>query len=277
MIRRHVGDQFLLIAQDDHASLSGAIARHFGNRRFAAPQPAAETIDAISAHDCGWALHDEHPTLNAAGLPLDVFECPLSLSLQLWSAGADRAQSRSAYTALLVSLHVLGLSALAAAHPHSREEVFLLNRFQHREIERQESLRRTLGLHTDRPTELGLGIDERDPAERRLKRNHAILQLHDRLSLALCCTDPPIDHIEGIVPAPGEPALTLHLRRTAPTSIELDPWPFDKPELLLEVPYHPVPARTYVDLPEFREAYARSPAQQLQLRLHSCQAAQAGI
>src|SRR3954471_14996863 len=69
MIRRHVGEEFFLIAQDDHAKLAGELARHFGNDRFARPEPQNEVIAGVSLHDAGWPLHDDEPTLNAGGLP----------------------------------------------------------------------------------------------------------------------------------------------------------------------------------------------------------------
>ncbi len=83
MIRRKAGNDFLLITQNDHAILSGKLAEHFGNARFARPQPRQETIDAASLHDCGWPIHDDAPTLNARGEPIDVFESPVALAVQV--------------------------------------------------------------------------------------------------------------------------------------------------------------------------------------------------
>jgi hypothetical protein len=48
----------------------------------------------IELHDCGWPLHDERPTLNEAGLPLDVFESPRAIALEVWQASAERAAER---------------------------------------------------------------------------------------------------------------------------------------------------------------------------------------
>ena len=267
MIRRHVGDWFYLISQNDHAHLSGRIAAHFGNAMFAPPDPREETVTAISMHDCGWPLHDEQPLLNRDGLPLDVFESPLTNSLRLWTAAAERAETVSPYVGLLVSLHVLGLSGFAATRQHSRQEVFELNRFQHAEIERQEALRRKLGLATDRPTRLGLSLEPGDPAEQKLRRNHGIVQIHDRLSLALCCTQLPVAEIENVVAKPGESPITLDLSRPAPTTVVVHPWPFDQPILKLSVPYRAVPARRYANLEEFHAEYAKATAGELELEL----------
>jgi hypothetical protein len=266
MIRRKVGDQFFLITQNDHANLSGRIAERFGNERFDRPEPYAETIAAISMHDCGWPLQDECPSLSKAGLPVDVFETPLEHALRVWTAAADRAEGHAAYTALLVSLHVLGLSGIAASHEHSRQEVFELNRFQHREIERQEALRRKLKLPTDRPTRMGLAVDDGGPGEERLKRNHGIVQVHDRLSLALCCSDLPFAEIENVVERMGKRPITLRLTRRG-ALVKVDPWLFDGECLVLSVAYRAVPARSYASEGEFREVYDAAPRGELEVEL----------
>src|SRR5687767_15264144 len=111
MIRRLAGDRFLLIAQHDHALLSGQLAERYGNARFATPQPREAVVRAVGMHDCGWPMHDERPTLNAEGWPVDVFETPLPLALKVWQAATDRMAGEDPYARMLVSLHVLGLSA----------------------------------------------------------------------------------------------------------------------------------------------------------------------
>ena len=91
MIRRDMGDSFFLFAQDDHARLSGQLAKHYGNRLFAKPDPLEQTIRAVARHDCGWPLHDERPTLNKDGLPLDV---PLRLGLAVRTDLAEEEKLR---------------------------------------------------------------------------------------------------------------------------------------------------------------------------------------
>src|SRR5687767_3900368 len=129
MIRKHVGEFFYLFRQDDHARLSGELAEHYGNKWFARPEPAAEVIAAVGLHDCGWPLHDDRPTLNKEGLPVDVFETPLAIALEVWREGVERVKTFSPYTQLMVSLHVLGLSGFAAGHARDRLEQFELNKF----------------------------------------------------------------------------------------------------------------------------------------------------
>ena len=68
-------------------------------------------------HDCGWPLDDDAPTLNGEGLPLHVFESPVSLATRVWGASVAGAIERGDYQGLLVSLHVFGLSAIILAAP----------------------------------------------------------------------------------------------------------------------------------------------------------------
>ena len=83
MIRHRRGDEFLLVAQHDHALLSGKFAARLGNADFARPDPLRQTIDGIALHDCGWPLHDEQPTLNDKGLPLHVLESPMPVAIKV--------------------------------------------------------------------------------------------------------------------------------------------------------------------------------------------------
>jgi hypothetical protein len=271
MIRRLFGNQFLLFTQHDHALLSGRFAAHLGNNRFAPPQPRDAVVDAIARHDAGWPTHDDHPTLNKDGQPLDVFETPLKLALKIWTASADRAaETQSDYTQLLVSLHGLGLSGFAASHAHTRHETFELNKFQQREIERQEALRRRLSLPTTIPLRLGLAEGSNLPREEEnLRRNFHLLQLMDRLSLAFCSTEIPFPRVDNITAKPGARALSINLARTSDFSITLDPWPFDRDSLSFEVPYRSLPAKPFPDEKTFQQAYAAAPSNQMLMTAHA--------
>ncbi len=107
MIRRRQGNDLLLITQDDHAALSGRLAKHIGNKQFSMPSPFHLVIEGVSLHDCGWPLHDDHPTLNADGLPRNVFEMPPLLAVEVWGESSSRAAVVHPYVGLLVSLHGL--------------------------------------------------------------------------------------------------------------------------------------------------------------------------
>jgi Protein of unknown function (DUF3891) len=261
MIRRALGDQFLLFTQHDHAQLSGELARHYGNRLFARPQPLEETIGAVARHDCGWPLHDQL-------LPLDVFETPLDVAIAVWQAGVERVADEPAYTQLLVSLHVLGLSGFAATRQHDRREQFELNKFQHRQIELQVELRRQLEMGLDVPLKLGLAVRTDVPQEEQLRRNHNIVQTMDRISLGLCCTELVFEKIEGIVPRAGAVPVTLNFTRNDEFALRVEPWPFDQESIDLKIPYRALPAAQYADVEEFRNAYGDAAEAHMKMTVH---------
>ncbi|MGC4034243.1 MAG: DUF3891 family protein [Tepidisphaeraceae bacterium] len=148
MIRKRVGDAFWLITQQDHAKLAGVMARQVGNRQFARPANADAVFAAIDAHDSGWPIHDDEPTLDASGCPTDVFDTPRAVSHAAWLESARRATAIDPYAGLLVSLHQLSLTARAAGaasgervDDEHRRRQFDLNKIQHALIEHAEALR----------------------------------------------------------------------------------------------------------------------------------------
>ena len=269
MIRRRLGDRFLLFTQHDHALLAGALAAHYGNARFASPEPRDETVAAVSLHDCGWPAHDEHPTLNKENLPTDVFESPIQTAVRVWAATTDRVASQTPYTQLLVSLHVLGLSGFASSHVHTRHDMFELNKFQQREVERQESLRTRLGLSTETPLRLGLADKSNDPREEQLRRGHYLLQTMDRISLALLCTTVLFPRIDNIIPRPGAAPVGLGFSRTGDFSVKVDPWPFDRPQLTFPIPARSVPAAPLNSEETFRRVYSDAAVKKVDVTVHS--------
>ena len=274
MIRHQRGGEFLLIAQHDHALLSGKFAEQIGRAPFAPPRPFREAVDGVALHDCGWPLHDDQPTLNDKGLPLHVLESPMAVAIKVWSESARRAAEKDPYTGLLVSLHVMALSFIAQTHdptPHERyrdaKDLFDLNKFQHRQAEFQESLRRRLGMRTDLPLRQGLakpGADEQDDL---LLFNYHLLKTCDRLSLDACCSEPLFQQVEGVYPRPGGEPLTLDLGHGGAGRITVKPWPFNVDAIDHDVPCRVLPARTFENEAAFREAFQQAPTDALRVSL----------
>jgi hypothetical protein len=270
MIRHTQGDAFLLIAQHDHALLSGTFAERVGNGMFAPPSPFQPVVDGIALHDCGWPVHDEDaPTLNPKGIPLHVLESPMAVATRVWSESVKRATAKGdAYTALLVSLHVTALSAFAQSQggiPHERAkspaEHFMLNKFQQQQFEIQEGLRKQLNMRTDLPLHNGLADPGVDEAEDLLIFNYNLLKTMDRISLDLCCSEDLFPQIEDVYPRPGESPVTIKVRHTGPGVMELSPWPFASERLAFEVPARRMPAKSYASDEAFREVYRQAPVE----------------
>ena len=273
MIRRDAGPDWLLITQADHAAVAATLATHVGGRRFSPPVAQRQSVlAAVASHDDGWLSHDgDAPTLDDHSRPLDVFDAPRALALSAWSDSTEQATvTGGSYAGLLVSLHGLWLSIRAAgpagpghtsiplSGPHA---VFDLNKFQHREMERQEQLREAVGLPTDVPLTHGLADVGTSPGDDRLAYHLRLLQAMDLLSLCLCCTHPPAVETGDVLPAPGAAPRRLRIHRGMGGVLRLNPWPFDAARLELAVRCRRLPARPFADVATFRAALAVAPVE----------------
>ena len=265
VIRREAEGDFLLIAQHDHALIAAELAERVGNDAFAPmAEPRQAALRGVALHDCGWPLHDDQPTVNKDGKPLDVFETPREIALPVWTASVEKAAAADPYAGLLVSLHVLSLSVFASSQtsfshekfdlsqPH---EKFAVSKFQHRELERQEKLRTQLGLRTDRPAHHKQPHDARQKTEDGVTFNFRMLQAMDAISLAACCTVPPAEQTQDVMPRPGAPAMRLSLARRG-ADVIVDPWPFDLPRIELKIPVCRIAGKAYASNEELRAAVA---------------------
>lgn len=254
MIRHRHDNEFFLFTQHEHALLSARLAERIDGSVIARPAP--QTLRAIALHDSGWPLHDDAPTLNKDGEPLHVFETPPGVAVRVWAESARIAAGQDAYSGLLVSIHVLGLSMLSLGSHRSPHDVFELNKFQHRQVELQEQLRLRLGLRIDMPLEQGLAPPHTSTAEDALLFDYRLLRATDQLSLALLCRENLFDSMDGIFPRPGAATIRIQVQRPHDFAARLDPWPFAGGSLQLAVPFRRVPARSYSSEFEFRQVYA---------------------
>jgi len=267
MIRRRLGPDWALISQNDHAILSGQLAERWGNAAFAPPVPQREFILAAAMHDAGWPSHDDAPTLNQGHEPLDVFESTPELAARVWRASADRAEAHGPFVGLMVSMHVLGLSGFLARAQHTPRETFEINRFQHREAERQESLRRQLNLPVDMPLTLGLAPPGTGDADDRVIFDFAILQAVDRMSLGICCTTAVFPKIDNVRQQVGSHPISINLRREGDERLYVSPWPFSVPAIELDVPFRRVGGGTFESDEALRHVYSRASVEHLRVTI----------
>lgn len=282
MIRRRDGDQFRLVTQHDHARLSAALTSQTGGI-LAPPTQGWQTLVGIALHDCGWPLHDDAPTLNDQGQPSDIFETPLNRGLQVWEAGAARAEAIAPpYSALLVSLHVMSLCAgglRSAPQALDNRQKFAAGRFLNDQAARQLRLREQLapshGLHTDLPLHMGLvmrdGPGADDPAEQGLIYDFRLLQAMDLLSLCITRTPMPANRLGPLPASPGGRERSISVRRCDASHFELSPWPFKPPRLVFAVPCRAVSADPFDTPDAFRTTCAAAPRESW--LVHLCPAA----
>jgi len=262
MIRRTIGNEYWLFTQTDHAHWAGEVARHIGNDRFA-PATREAALTGCAQHDAGWPIHDDSPRINAKHQPMDVFEIPPSLGFEIWSESSKRAAAIDPYAGLLVSLHGIAISVFAStdvAESHGKftddpAYRFELNKFQHAQVELQESLRTRLALRNDLPRQGGLSLNSDDPHERELLFNFRILQATDRLNLCALSEQCPFDTME-LLPHPQSDAITIDIERVGDFKLIVDPWPFTESRFSVPIRYRKIPRIDYTDDAHLRHEYA---------------------
>jgi hypothetical protein len=213
---------YWLIAQPDHAALSGVLAANFASPHF--PELEPEVVRAIGLHDSGWGIfaHENgapEVPLTGEGKPRSFVEIAPADFTRAWTASIERAQPLGAVAGIMVSRHFCWLGEgrlLSRGDPP--DDTALIQQFLEREAARQARL----AAQHARSMEL---------AEVALQ----VLQFCDVLSLYICCG----------AGEPAEFAQRFHSRRVRVRREQdayfLDPSPFAR-ALSLGVPARRYPA-----------------------------------
>ncbi len=252
MIRRTDGEDWLLIAQPDHAALCGTFAERWGSASgpFAPVGEWEAVLYAAREHDNGWAEWEADPTLDAAGRPRNFLEMPVAEALTVWRLGPRRAVERDPYGGLLVSLH-----ATRIFQP----------RYQYGRDAPEE--RESLGLFLEEQEALRSNLQRRITADKAVVRAHsALVGLWDRLSLLCCCGPIPPAVLEK-APARRGP-LDVRVIPDGERSAALDPYPFAGGPLTVAAPARRIPARRYATSEDLRRTLAAAPTETLHFTLH---------
>ncbi|WP_141505007.1 DUF3891 family protein [Paenibacillus luteus] len=204
-------DSFILIAQHDHARISGDLVSAWQGELFHSAERRDELACAAYEHDSSWIELDRIPLWNdAANAPFSFRDFPGNIRFTFYSKGLDRVQETNEYAALLGSILYTTL-----AERFRNEDTIP---FVEREFSRQSSIIEQLGLDV------------------KLLQLHAkALLLCDELSLFVCMEQPgtPRQNYEWF--AKGFPYWFDRSGQTSlladwkgPNIIELDPFPFSK-------------------------------------------------
>src|SRR5438105_5353344 len=102
---------------------------------------------------------------------------------------------------------------------------FALARFQQQQIEQQENLRAVLHLRVDKPGYKAASTAGSQSAEDQLQFNIRLLQVMDQMSLAACCTAPPMAQTREMPPRVGGSPMRFELKRDG-DDLAVTPWPF---------------------------------------------------
>lgn len=106
MIRRETQKGWILITQREHSILSGDIMKHWGNSKFARPQPYEEVMFAVAEHDCGWKLWENNPRINPVNkYPKNFLEMNYSDQAAIWKKSFLLHSKKHPYASSLIALH----------------------------------------------------------------------------------------------------------------------------------------------------------------------------
>lgn len=218
MIVQEAGEGLLLFRQTDHALLSGAFARAWGNDTVPAPARRSETVIAASRHDDGWAQWELAPRLAKDGEPVDFIGIPVREHVALYKRGIDLVEEEDDYAGLVTSLHGERLytkpfyPGMDPRIEHLEgEDLELATAYVEGERARQERLAQALG------------DDARPDAE----EGWRLLQVWDRLSLLVCMQrldDEPEQELPPVTIAGQD--VRIVARGTPQGHMLCDPYPF---------------------------------------------------
>jgi hypothetical protein len=249
IVRERPDGSLILIAQTDHAKLSGQCAAHWGNAHFARPQPYEAVVRAAMFHDSGWYDYEASPTIASdTGRPLNFLQVawgkPQRRAFEWaidWMTGIDP------YSGLLVSKHRTGLQRGRydkVAHP---------------------KFFNTQNLPDDNEDFLGRNeqaqaaqLKNYDEAE--FWTNYQLMQAFDLISLFLCNKDLVDDYIEPVPTSyngKSAPA-RLAVKTIEGTRIEVDPFPFDTNPLRVQLIRRTLDQKVFAEPGNFREAYFKA-------------------
>ena len=257
IVRKEPDGSLLMIGQTDHSRLVGQLAAHWGNARFAAPEPYDSVVRAAVYHDYGWLRYETSPVLDdktgetpdfrqVGGSQLDAYQWCVD-----WMTGIDR------YSGLIVSMHRTGLwkSRYGTIAYPTGYNIRALSPAIEAFIARHEAWQEE---------ERG----QRDAAQ--VWTNYRLLQVWDLLGLYFCCQEPCEDRIEPVPEKYSDSrtdGVRLSMNPLTPRKIAFDPFPFDAKGIHIQLGGKRLPKSVYPDLAAFRRAYFQAPTELMDFEL----------
>ena len=247
MIIRKENGALTLVTQTEHSRFVGQLAAHWGNARFAAPEPFESVARAATYHDYGHLHWEPDAPFDAAtGEPCEFRRLPdPERQLKAHQANIDWLTGIDPYSGLLVGMHTTGLRRGRYGridHPtgfNPPKQGEAIETFIATNEARQEALRARFG-------EAGVWT------------NYHLLQVWDLLGLYFGCAEPGEDHISP-VPSKGGERVTLRMTPAGPNRIAFDPYPFDRRPLTVQFMCKRLPQAKFESEAAFREAFYKAP------------------
>lgn len=268
MIRRRTDKSFLLLSQRACALASAEMLRQVGGD-FAAPSHLADLLLCLQWQADGYDEFDRCPMLDAAGRPMHLTDMPAATHLFSWTRSLQIGDSATdaPYARLLLSILVLQQSTTLASDRLGMRELFEVNKFQQREIERQNRLREVLHLEPDVALKLGLPIAADDPKDQQLVHEFRLLTLTLQLATELARHHRVFGKLAPVSSRPGEPPQWPTLQWLKDGRVALAPWPFAPRSIEVHLVGRRIAARMYDHEIELREVWEQAEEYRLSIEL----------
>jgi hypothetical protein len=262
IVRDEPNGEQLLVGQTDHSRLAGQFAAHWGNARFAMPEPFESVVRAATYHDFGYLRYETSPhydpetgtTPNFRNIATDVTR------LEEYQWNADWLLGPDPYASILVNMHRTGLwrgRYDAIVHPphRIRQQKPEVDAFVEKNEAQRSALVASQGL---------------DPQQ--LRGNYRLLQVWDLLSLYFSCAEPVEDYIEPVPTSYGDEdgeGVRLTLTPVGTATIAIDPYPFDVDGLRVQLTGRRMKVAKFDNRDAFVKAYMQAPLKLLEWTLRS--------
>jgi len=244
IVRKEADGSLVLIAQTNHAELSGMFAANWGNETFARPHPFQSAVRAAIYHDAGWYRYEVRPTYDVATRSTPNFpQVPPDPELAAYQWAIDWLTEIDPYAGLLISRHRTGLwseryHTMSNPPPRPRRALSdSVTAFVSRNEARQEAALASL----DRGA---------------FATNYHYLQVWDLLSLALCVEEPKPTVFEPVPTGYGQAGdVRMTFEPVADDRISIKPYPFAVRPLEVCYAYKHLPTSDFASEDAFLDAY----------------------
>jgi Protein of unknown function (DUF3891) len=256
IVREEPDGSLVLINQTDHAKVSGYFAAHWGNQNFERPHPYEPVVRGAIYHDAGWNRYETSPRCDpkTGAVPNFLQVPPDSNQLAAFQWAIDWMTAIDPYAGLLISMHRTGLW-------RSRYEAISHPPFSNAQL--GPSVEAFVAENEAKQKQQEKGFDARE-----LRVNYRLLQFWDLLSLYFCVRAPVNQYIEPVPRTYGEAqGVRVTLNVLGANKVAIDPYPFDAPELTVDVVHRRLPRARFANEAEFRAAYYRAPFQIMHFEL----------
>lgn len=269
MLRLETNEGWWLVTHPDHADLAGQFATKWGNEIFCSPEPRAEVLRGIFAHDDGWAVRDAKPLITKQGKPsafsnelvgkYSAFEeIDLEEYLAVRRSAVQLMAQQDPYAAILISMHTHNLLSARADRSTIRpEQLSLLDEF----LEEQASLQREL---RQRLVDAGELPPEQITREA-LTENFRLLQATDNLSLLSCVDFGGEATLLWPQRTRDGGAAEIQVTRIAERSFRLSPYPFVDSRVTFKLRTRFVPGLEFGSSEELQGRFDSAKAEEIEV------------